>query len=73
MSIKKNQPAPQNVEHLIEENSYFFSLVRPTNSKKKRGCLKCGIVFLSAHYGNRVCGSCAAQNNRASIRSSESY
>jgi ribosomal protein S27AE len=73
MAIKKNSPQPQNVEHKIEENSYFFSLIQPNTEKKKRGCLKCGVVFLSANYGNRVCGSCAAQNNRASIRAGEFF
>jgi len=73
MARNKNQPAHHNVEHLIEENSYFFSLISPTTVKKKRRCLKCGIEFLSANYGNRVCGSCVAQNNRASIRAGESF
>lgn len=54
---------------LDEKESYFYSLVRPVTEKKKKACLKCGVVFLSANYGNRVCGSCAAQNNRASVRS----
>ena len=35
--------------------------------------VKCGVVFLSANYGNRVCGSCAAQNNRASLRAGQSF
>jgi ribosomal protein S27AE len=53
--------------HIVED-SYFYTLVRPTNPKKKRRCLKCSTVFLSANYGNRVCGSCAAQNSRAAFR-----
>ena len=35
--------------HIVED-SYFYTLVRPTNPKKKRCCLKCGTVFLSANY-----------------------
>jgi ribosomal protein S27AE len=58
---------------ICEEDSYFYSLVKRTTAKKKRGCLKCGVVFLSANYGNRVCGSCAAQNNRASVRAGQSF
>jgi ribosomal protein S27AE len=56
----------------IIENSYFYTLIRPTTPKKKRDCLKCGTNFLSAHYGNRVCGSCAAQNSRAALRAGSS-
>jgi ribosomal protein S27AE len=61
-------PGVAKSEQVIEDN-YFYSLVRPSTPKKKRQCLKCGVVFLSANYGNRVCGSCAAQNNRAAVRS----
>jgi len=38
--------------------------LKKMNQKKKRGCLKCGVSFLSDSYGNRTCGSCAAQNKR---------
>ncbi|MBF0198004.1 MAG: hypothetical protein HQL32_09845 [Planctomycetes bacterium] len=62
-----------NIEELIEENEYFYSLVKKANPKKKRRCLKCGIVFLSAHYGNRTCGSCAAQNSKAPNRAQQVY
>jgi hypothetical protein len=58
---------------ISEEDSYFYSLVKRTTDKKKRSCLKCKVVFLSANYGNRVCGSCAAQNNRASMRAGQSF
>lgn len=34
--------------------------------KKKRNCYKCNSVFLSQHGGGRSCGSCSAQNSRAS-------
>ena len=61
-------PGVAKSEHIVED-SYFYTLVRPTTPKKKRHCLKCSTSFLSANYGNRVCGSCAAQNNRAAIRS----
>jgi ribosomal protein S27AE len=57
----------------VMEDSYFYSLVRPSTPKKKRCCLKCGTSFLSANYGNRVCGSCAAQNTRAAIRAESAY
>lgn len=57
----------------IIEDSYFYTLVRPSTPKKKRVCLKCGTSFLSAHYGNRVCGSCAAQNSRAATRAETSF
>ena len=36
--------------------------------KKLRACLKCGIEFLSIGYGNRTCGSCAAQNSNVAKR-----
>mgnify|MGYP006430152487 FL=1 len=65
--------AKSKAQILSEDDSYFYSLVKPTTVKKKRMCLKCGVVFLSANYGNRVCGSCAAQNNRAAIRASQSF
>ena len=65
-------PGVAKSEHVIEDN-YFYSLVRPSTPKKKRQCLKCGVVFLSANYGNRVCGSCAAQNNRAAVRSGSMF
>lgn len=60
-------------EAMIEEDEYFFSLVRKANPKKKRTCLKCGVSFLSANYGNRTCGSCAAQNARAAVRAGQVY
>lgn len=60
-------------EEITEEDAYFYSLVRPSTPKKKRSCLKCGIVFLSANFGNRTCGSCAAQNSRAAQRASCSF
>lgn len=56
-----------------EEFAYFYSLVKPSAVKKKRRCLKCATVFLSAHYGNRTCGSCAAQNTRAALRAGQSW
>jgi ribosomal protein S27AE len=65
--------AKSKAQILNETDSYFYSLVKPTTAKKKRQCLKCGVVFLSANYGNRVCGSCAAQNNRASLRAGQSF
>lgn len=52
----------------FEEDSYFYSMVKQTDPKKKRFCLKCSTAFISSHYGNRVCGSCAAQNSRAAVR-----
>jgi ribosomal protein S27AE len=39
-------------------DSYFYSLVKPKTPRKKRGCLRCAKVFLSDHYGNRVCAQC---------------
>jgi ribosomal protein S27AE len=65
--------AKSKVQILSEEDSYFYSLVKPSTAKKKRRCLKCSVVFLSANYGNRVCGSCAAQNNRASMRAGQAF
>ena len=41
--------------------------------KKKRKYLKCGVVFSSAHLGNRTCGSCASQNQRAPIRATHTF
>jgi len=38
--------------------SYFYSLIKPKTPRKKRGCLRCSKVFLSDHYGNRVCAQC---------------
>lgn len=67
-SVAKNNKMP-----LKEEDSYFYTLVKPSTPKKKRNCLKCGVLFLSAHYGNRVCGSCAAQNSRASLRAGQAF
>jgi hypothetical protein len=57
----------------VAGDSYFYNLVRPGTPKKKRQCLKCRTVFLSANYGNRVCGSCAAQNTRAAVRANSVY
>lgn len=65
--------AKNNFKNISEEDSYFYSLVKPVTAKKKRACLKCGVVFLSANYGNRVCGSCAAQNSRASLRAGQAF
>ena len=42
----------------IEFNEYFYSLVKPRTPRKKRGCLRCHKVFLSDHYGNRICAQC---------------
>lgn len=57
----------------VGEDSYFYSLVKPTTPKKKRVCLKCGTTFMSSNYGNRCCGSCAAQNARAAVRAEMVY
>ena len=57
----------------VGEDSYFYSLVKPATPKKKRVCLKCGTAFMSSHYGNRVCGSCAAQNARAAVRAEQTF
>lgn len=73
MDDRKCAESTSNIEKLLSENDYFFSLIKTPNPKKKRSCLKCGTIFLSASYGNRTCGSCAAQNSRASIRAGESY
>jgi ribosomal protein S27AE len=42
----------------IDFNEYFYSLVKPRTPRKKRGCLRCQKVFLSDHYGNRICAQC---------------
>lgn len=41
-----------------EFNDYFYSLVKPRTPRKKRACLRCSKVFLSDHYGNRICAQC---------------
>jgi ribosomal protein S27AE len=56
-----------------EMDEYFYTFVSKPNPKKKRRCLKCGIPFLSANYGNRTCGSCASQNQKASFRAGNIY
>jgi ribosomal protein S27AE len=61
------------VERKLEGNEHFFSLVNPSTPRKKRRCLKCTVPFLSTGHSNRVCGSCAAQNNRAAIRAREVF
>ena len=43
-------------------------LVRKPTDRKKRRYLKCGVMILSANYGNRTCGSCTAMNSRGSAR-----
>jgi len=45
----------------------YYSHVVAKVPKKKRKCLKCRMEFISAHYGNCCCGSCAAQNAKASL------
>ena len=61
----------QTIERLLDSNDYFFSLVKPTTARKKRRCLRCAVVFLSSGHANRVCGSCAAKNNRSSLRAGQ--
>lgn len=39
-------------------DNYFYSLVKPKTPRKERACLRCAKVFLSDHYGNRVCAQC---------------
>ncbi len=46
------------------------SLIVIKKSKKRR-CLKCRVLFVSIGAGNACCGSCAAQNGRASMRAQQ--
>ena len=57
-------PKASNRVFVGQSEEYFYSFVM-NDEKKNRLCLKCGTAFLSKHYGNRCCGSCAAQNSRA--------
>jgi hypothetical protein len=50
--IEKAQANPDDLDH------NFYSLVRPDGIKRKRSCLNCGIIFVSAGAGNRVCAKC---------------
>jgi hypothetical protein len=46
----------------------FSRLIVKKTPKKLRNCLKCRVEFVSSSYGQRVCASCCAQNDRSSIR-----
>jgi len=54
---------------MFDSNAYFHSLIHKPVPRKLRACLKCNVEFLADHtYGNRICGSCSAQNNRMAPR-----
>jgi rubrerythrin len=44
----------------------------PKQQRKKYHCLKCGVDF-GGTKSNRLCGSCSAQNAKASKRAEEMY
>lgn len=60
-------------EDFTDQEEYFYTLVRPKTPRRSRHCLKCRISFLSKSFGNRTCGSCAAQNARAPKMSGYAY
>jgi len=49
----------------------FYALVAPRSARKKRRCLKCSKVFVSAHKGNRCCAECVDSNKRTSVMGQE--
>lgn len=46
-------------------------LIQKTEPYTFKPCLKCGIEFSSNNKGNRLCGTCAAQNQRSSKRAED--
>jgi hypothetical protein len=60
---KEEAPKPAPVHHFTNSDSYFYSLVRPKQSYKKRKCLKCGTMF-DTLASLRLCAQCTIINSR---------
>jgi len=61
------------IDRAALNGDYIESLIAPPKERKKRNCNKCGVVFISANFGNCFCGACAAQNSKASKRAEYTY
>lgn len=69
--IRKQKNAPTTKDVIQEESRsaleiqfpYFYSLVKKKESRKKRGCIRCGKTFGSL-TGNRICADCSIINER---------
>ena len=53
------------------QEEYFYSLVNIRVQRKSRFCLKCHIQFESSGSAHRICGVCAAANQRVGARAQE--
>lgn len=49
---------PESFNHMVEAIHECEKLCGVVTEEKRRNCLKCGKVFVSAHSGNRICNVC---------------
>ena len=53
---------------LMEKGAAFDRLLIKGHDRKPRLCLRCRVEFMSMGAHNRLCGSCAQSNSKASVR-----
>lgn len=51
-------------EVTYQEYLKFYEHVNSHKKQMDRKCLKCGSIFLSKHFGNRLCIGCFTKNNQ---------
>ena len=73
MSRRPDPDSIVNLEKDVDGFDSFFALIHGPSPRKKRACLRCGTVFLSAGHGNRFCGSCSSRNANAATLAAEAY
>lgn len=56
--MRERIPGYESVQDRIDD------LIAPPPTKRKRNCLRCGKKFVSAHFGNCICGACNERNSR---------